>query len=206
MLWGAKGTIFYIHFPISIFLLLSKKITSKITVVVFLFNVCSLPVLSSVNLTDSHTAPAYDTIIWCISSALLIRISERGKKRWATKNHPDSTVNSTHLWTCIIKFTLLTMSKRERGWNLQKLHMKSITIHHLFKFVVNSHSVGRSAHTLEASVILFASALCAEGKWYSLISAREYWSLKGRILLQFYHFPLNLMTLLWGKWQGEGQM
>lgn len=84
--------------------------------------------------------------------------------------------------------------------------MKSTVIHGFFKFAVNSHSVGRNTHTLEASALLSISALCAEGMWFSSIFAREKWNLKGRTLFPFYHFLLMLMTLLWCKWQGEGWM
>lgn len=77
--------------------------------------------------------------------------------------------------------------------------MRSNRIHVFFKLAVNFHSVGRSTHTLETSALLSASALRAEGISFSLISAREKWRLKGRILLPLYHSPLMLMPFLWGK-------
>lgn len=81
--------------------------------------------------------------------------------------------------------------------------MRSTRIRGFFKLAVNFHSVGRSTHTLETSALLSASALRAEGISFSLISSREKWRLKGRILLPFYHSPLMLMPFLWGKGQQE---
>lgn len=68
--------------------------------------------------------------------------------------------------------------------------MRSTTIHGFFKFAVNSLSVGKSTHTLGESALLSASALCAEGMWLSLISAREKWSLKGEYCYNFITSPL----------------